>query len=99
MGEMRGFADLTGFDGSDDEWSEEFSYLCLEHVAESGIDFALFENLVNDTSGNGCHCTNDELKDMASEMNRKNRKTRSGHVLESRPRNYLEPPSESLAGG
>lgn len=70
MDEMRMFANLTGFDGSDQEWRNEFTSLCSEHSANGclGIDVALFEKLVNDESECGCYCTDDELQEFAAEV-------------------------------
>lgn len=68
-GEMRAFARWTGFDGSDEEWAEEYRLLCSEHGADEavGIDVAVFRTLANDASDSGCHCTNEELQEIAVE--------------------------------
>lgn len=70
MDEMHAFAKETGFDGSNEEWTEEFRNLCSEHSANEflGVDIILFERLVNDVSESGCHCTDDELRQMAADM-------------------------------
>lgn len=62
--EMRFFANQTGFEGGDEEWAEEFRLLCSEHsrAGTLGLDFILFEKLVNDVSESGIHCTDEELK-------------------------------------
>eukprot|EP00435_Cladocopium_sp_Y103_P068026 s247_g30.t3 len=59
--EMRPFAEITGFEGSDEDWRKEFELLRQECPA-GYIDFMQFQRLVNDTSENGCYCTDDDLR-------------------------------------
>lgn len=61
--EMRNFAQIMGFDGGEAEWAEEFATLCSWHgeVGRDSIDLPLFTVLVNDSSDNGCYCTDEEL--------------------------------------
>lgn len=64
--ELRSFANCTGFDGSDEEWAEEYKTLCLTigTTPERGMDEALFTKLVSDQSDDGCYCSNEELADI-----------------------------------
>lgn len=73
MDEMRVFANSTGFDGDEEEWAEEFRLICSEHCvkAEVGLDVSLFEMLVNDASESGCHCTDQELQEIAADLRQK----------------------------
>mmetsp|Transcript_108916 Transcript_108916/g.308024 ORF Transcript_108916/g.308024 Transcript_108916/m.308024 type:complete len:686 (+) Transcript_108916:3-2060(+) len=59
--EMRGFARHTGFEGTAEEWANEYRSLCADSKT-AGVDAELFEKLVDDTSSGGCYCTYDELK-------------------------------------
>lgn len=70
---MRFFANLTGFEGSDAEWSQEFALLCKDHgqVQSGGLDLQAFEALVNDNSTKGCFCSDEELKAMISRLETK----------------------------
>jgi len=67
--ELRRFAILTGFAGDDSAWAQEFSVLCSQYAGvESVVDLALFTRLVQDESDDGCHCTDDELRDMLKNL-------------------------------
>jgi uncharacterized protein (UPF0248 family) len=61
--EMQLFATRTGFDGNNEEWAVEYASLCSDMNVET-ISFSVFENLVNDATDRGCHCTDDELRTM-----------------------------------
>jgi len=63
---MQRFAWATGFTGDDAAWAEDYAALCDEHGAdpEVGITLKMFADLVNDDSGNGCFCTDGELRSM-----------------------------------
>merc|ERR1711924_148214 len=69
-GEMCVFAKHAGFDGSDDEWESEFRLLCSEHMiaTDAGVDAAVFEKLLNDTSEDGCYCEDNELHQIAADI-------------------------------
>mmetsp|Transcript_34241 Transcript_34241/g.54585 ORF Transcript_34241/g.54585 Transcript_34241/m.54585 type:complete len:179 (+) Transcript_34241:57-593(+) len=63
-GEMRLYAEQTGFDGSDIEWSEAFSVLCDERNVhpERGFDRNAWEVLLTDSDeGNACFCSDSDL--------------------------------------
>merc|ERR1711933_602483 len=61
--EMRRFANMAGFDGSDSEWQEDFRLLCSERdCAGSGISEAVFSDLLDDRSARGCFCGDVELR-------------------------------------
>eukprot|EP00930_Biecheleria_cincta_P092427 TRINITY_DN8233_c0_g1_i1.p1 TRINITY_DN8233_c0_g1~~TRINITY_DN8233_c0_g1_i1.p1 ORF type:complete len:2246 (+),score=491.91 TRINITY_DN8233_c0_g1_i1:182-6919(+) len=66
--DMRPFANHTGFDGSDQEWAEEFAMLCAEGSSLQGVTLEDFQRLVDDTSDNGCHCSEDELQSLLSKL-------------------------------
>ena len=61
VADMRPFADQTGFNGSDQDWQQEFEQLCGEHGSREGIAVDGFAALVNDSSDEGCYCTDEEL--------------------------------------
>ncbi|CAK0882933.1 unnamed protein product [Prorocentrum cordatum] len=65
--EMRRFAAQTGFEGSPEEleWSTEYRALCLERGATRGLDLAVFRGLVDDKSAAGCHCSDQQLAEIA----------------------------------
>lgn len=63
--EMRPVAELIGFEGDDASWQNEFTLLLQSHESgwgAGGIGLALFTQLVNDESEDGCYCTDEELK-------------------------------------
>jgi len=68
--EMRTFAMLTGFEGTNSEWSEEFKTLCLEQNVDKamGIPWDNFLDLVNDESESGQFCSNEELREMLGSL-------------------------------
>ncbi|CAE7390645.1 unnamed protein product [Symbiodinium sp. CCMP2456] len=59
---MRPFAEQTGFSGSDHEWQEEFALLCRDRGSAKGIKLEEFVQLVNDSSDEGCYCSDSELR-------------------------------------
>mmetsp|Transcript_105167 Transcript_105167/g.307394 ORF Transcript_105167/g.307394 Transcript_105167/m.307394 type:complete len:677 (+) Transcript_105167:100-2130(+) len=61
--ELLHFARLTGFDGPEDEWAEEYKDLCACHAGgdEGGPTLPCFRAMVDDTSDEGFHCTDKEL--------------------------------------
>lgn len=68
--EMLLFACHTGFEGSLDEWTDEFNILCGEAGGDPkvGVDLTLLETLIDDESDNGCYCTDEELEEMLSKI-------------------------------
>lgn len=70
--EMFAFAVQTGFDGDEADWLNEFELMCAESGADAktGLVFSQFLQLVDDESENGCYCSNDELRDILSTMER-----------------------------
>lgn len=71
--EMRTFAELTGFEGSAEEWAEEFAMLCSENGVDlsKGIHIELFVQFVNDESDSGQYCTDDEIEEMLQTLRRR----------------------------
>lgn len=67
--EMGSFARRTGFQGDDFEWVEEFAIMCQDQggLVSTGFTLEMFTRLVNDDSGDGCYCDDDELRAMLSE--------------------------------
>ncbi|CAE7257944.1 unnamed protein product, partial [Symbiodinium sp. CCMP2456] len=61
-GDMRPFAEQTGFTGTDLEWQLEFEALCHESRSSQGLGLEEFAKLVNDDSEDGCYCTDSELQ-------------------------------------
>eukprot|EP00933_Yihiella_yeosuensis_P005086 TRINITY_DN109515_c0_g1_i1.p1 TRINITY_DN109515_c0_g1~~TRINITY_DN109515_c0_g1_i1.p1 ORF type:complete len:351 (-),score=88.69 TRINITY_DN109515_c0_g1_i1:818-1870(-) len=59
-----------GFDGSDDEWHQEFSTLChdaarlCQHdvLGQAGLSLSNFQALLNDESETGCNCSDTQLQ-------------------------------------
>jgi len=93
--EMRLFAGFTGFEGSDQEWAEEFTMLCSQYAGtESQIDFTLFKQLVEDQSDDGCYCTDEELQKMLEALPKKSPAIQVNEV--ARPERRSELPPEAL---
>jgi Ca2+-binding EF-hand superfamily protein len=71
--EMADFARHTGFEGTDQEWDEEFALLCQEHQGDwsRGVDLGLFTRLVDDESDNGIYCTDEDLKELLTKLDSK----------------------------
>lgn len=63
--ELRTFAQLTGFDGSESEWAEEYCQLCADSgiSAAKGLGFEDFARLLEDESDAGQYCTDAELEE------------------------------------
>jgi len=68
-GEMREFAGLVGFEGSDEEWDAEYEKLCRERGARpsSGIPEEIVMTLLDDESDAGCYCTVEEIRELLVE--------------------------------
>eukprot|EP00929_Paragymnodinium_shiwhaense_P114846 TRINITY_DN83369_c0_g1_i1.p1 TRINITY_DN83369_c0_g1~~TRINITY_DN83369_c0_g1_i1.p1 ORF type:complete len:282 (-),score=74.42 TRINITY_DN83369_c0_g1_i1:271-1116(-) len=60
------FAMLSGFEGSQEEWIQEFVLLCKELACspEPGLDKATFFDMVNNPAREDCYCTEEELQDI-----------------------------------
>lgn len=67
--EMRELAGLVGFDGTDDEWGEEYQKLCDEQgiPPEHGIPQITVMVMLDDDSDNGCYCTDKELQELLAD--------------------------------
>jgi len=61
--QMLDFAKLTGFDGDESAWAEDFKLLSSVHGDGPGgcLTEAGFKAMLNDKSEDGFHCTNKEL--------------------------------------
>jgi len=69
--QMRRFAVFTGFDGTEEEWSEEFRFICSEGGNGcSSIDFDLFAKLVDDEGDGGCYCEDSEMRTIIAELSK-----------------------------
>jgi len=62
--QIRRFAGLTGFEGTDAEWRAEYELLCKEkhRRPDDGFDEVAFCALVNDASDEGSYCSDEELQ-------------------------------------
>eukprot|EP00435_Cladocopium_sp_Y103_P067272 s247_g29.t1 len=60
---MRPFAELTGFQGTDREWQEEFDLLRQE-CDHSQVGLRDFLRLVNDESDDGCYASDQVLRQL-----------------------------------
>lgn len=67
---MRRFASLNGFEGTDEEWNEEYEDMCEEWECDSSIGFseATFIRWVNDDSDRGMFVKDRELAVIASKL-------------------------------
>eukprot|EP00931_Biecheleriopsis_adriatica_P122425 TRINITY_DN97415_c0_g1_i1.p1 TRINITY_DN97415_c0_g1~~TRINITY_DN97415_c0_g1_i1.p1 ORF type:complete len:213 (-),score=38.16 TRINITY_DN97415_c0_g1_i1:98-694(-) len=67
---MLRFAKLSGFDGSEQDWNDEFSALCQElgFSASSGLSVADLLRLVNDKSTADGYYSDDELQRLQKEL-------------------------------
>eukprot|EP00435_Cladocopium_sp_Y103_P068572 s344_g31.t1 len=62
--EMRRFAELSGFEGDDADWQEEYQMLC----DPQGCDFNAFGQLLDDDSEDGLFVSDAELVEMMQEL-------------------------------
>jgi len=62
--EMRRFAELSGFEGTEAEWQEEFQMLC----DPQGCDLNAFGQLIDDDSEDGLFCSDSELVEMLEDL-------------------------------
>mmetsp|Transcript_137348 Transcript_137348/g.342515 ORF Transcript_137348/g.342515 Transcript_137348/m.342515 type:complete len:793 (-) Transcript_137348:60-2438(-) len=67
--ELRRYAEFCGFDGTEDEWSLEYTELCSEYgwEAEEGADLARFTKLVENVQDGG-YSANNELRECAASV-------------------------------
>lgn len=69
--EMRRFAELQDFEGSEGDWADAYKELCTEKGRDPahGVDLSLFLQLVDDESEEtGCYCTDDEMRTMLTKL-------------------------------
>merc|ERR1712183_776793 len=68
--ELYRFGVHTDFDGSEEDWEKEYLALFEETGAQKfgGITMELFGVLVDDESGSGCYCTDDELHEILEKL-------------------------------
>ncbi|CAK0817309.1 unnamed protein product [Prorocentrum cordatum] len=61
--ELKTFAGMSGFDGTDADWQVEFGTLCRQwrRSPAEGIDQPFFCAIVDDASERGVYCTDEEL--------------------------------------
>jgi len=73
--EMRSFAVLTGFQGSDAQWEREFAELCADggRRIAAGVSAPLFAQLVDDPSDGGLFCADDELRQLLGTLEERTR--------------------------
>ena len=64
--EMRPFAEFTGFDGTHEEWLEEFNLLRRQCSGQVGLKE--FYHLVNDETEDGCYASDDELRKLLAHV-------------------------------
>lgn len=78
--EMWEFAQLSGFEGSREEWGKEFALLCGDHDMDprTGVDEPVFRCLLDDDSQEGCYCSDAELETILA-------------TLQPKPKPVLEP--------
>jgi len=67
---LRRFAEMTGFEGNDVEWSQEYELLCAEIDCSprQGLTVAHLLQLVSDTSGLGTYYSDDELESICNAL-------------------------------
>lgn len=64
MKAMQRFVSMVGFEGSDNEWREEYLSLCKEWKMDpdTGFNQEAFTKMCNDESDIGCYCNDVELQ-------------------------------------
>jgi len=64
--EMLLMAKMVGFDGSHQEWDEEYVKLCREQGVNpaSGVPSSAVARLLDDDSDDGCYCTDAEIEQL-----------------------------------
>mmetsp|Transcript_114933 Transcript_114933/g.287217 ORF Transcript_114933/g.287217 Transcript_114933/m.287217 type:complete len:200 (-) Transcript_114933:120-719(-) len=63
------FAALTGFDGNEADWREEFRCICedLKCPEAEGVNMTVFKQVVNDDEG-GSYCSDEELAEIFAKL-------------------------------
>mmetsp|Transcript_47192 Transcript_47192/g.82134 ORF Transcript_47192/g.82134 Transcript_47192/m.82134 type:complete len:299 (+) Transcript_47192:86-982(+) len=73
--QMKIFMQMQGFDGTDEEWSEEFQSMCEERggstSAKKCFDEEAFRALLDDRTEAGCHLSDSELQETYEALARK----------------------------
>jgi len=66
---VRRYADLCGFQGSDDDWSKEYAAVCADYgwSVASSVDIRQFSMLVNDMAGVG-YRSDDQIHDFLVDL-------------------------------
>jgi len=64
--EMRPFAEFTGFDGTHEQWLEEFNLVRRQCGGQVGLKE--FYHLVNDETEDGCYASDDELRKLLAHL-------------------------------
>mmetsp|Transcript_16823 Transcript_16823/g.39461 ORF Transcript_16823/g.39461 Transcript_16823/m.39461 type:complete len:546 (+) Transcript_16823:180-1817(+) len=72
--EMMTFAQYAGFNGTPEEWEEEYKKLCAEHSVDvsRGVPSAVMMQLMDDETDQGCFLSDAELREileLGSEVN------------------------------
>lgn len=96
--ELRPFAQQTGFEGSDTEWTSEYELLCNERGVDPqiGLDLQLMERLIDDESDSGFYCDDNDLRSIPA-IAAEQKCHRRSVLSESKPNNPLRaPPGLSL---
>lgn len=67
---MRFFVEMNGFDGTDDDWAEEFDAICEDWECDVSLGFAEedFTQWVNDESDRGCFCQDRKLAIISAKL-------------------------------
>lgn len=67
--ELLQLARATGYEGTEEEWLEEYPCMCSEKgcKAEDGLHEAAVMELLDDKSDNGCYFNDEELQDICRE--------------------------------
>lgn len=99
-GEMRELAKLVGFDGGDDEWSQEYLKLCEEVGAApaKGIPKVVVLELLDDRSETGCFCTEEDLQILLRGLEKREVKAVSSSRVEKKSKQVTARRREGRAG-
>uniref|UniRef100_A0A7R9ZYS0 Calmodulin n=1 Tax=Pyrodinium bahamense TaxID=73915 RepID=A0A7R9ZYS0_9DINO len=95
--EMKRVVIHIGFTGTDEEWAQEYNDMCLDNKRDPtlGINFELFEKLVNDDTESGCYCSNADLEAVLA-----NKVTETGpKVIKPPPKRHAPSSRESITMG
>jgi len=75
--ELWPFVKFTGYEGSYDEGAEDYIALCNDFdvaCPSQGLCYKNFESFVDDTTSQGCYCTENELKAILQDLKEKQEK-------------------------